>query len=650
MANASKTDDAPEKLMKMISIKTEFQNITSLALDNIALQHNDSTSKNPKEALAQILSAHKDALEKLPCVKSMPVNKKFFYDDNGVIHKQVVTERLDCTLLVSLIKDIDGLTPFSVAQGACVDSQHKACKHAKDKSKHRCVDLKAKNLKVDHVGWFKYGRDLHRCSYCKKNEVKSQYSCCLCCSLCNTCGSCNNQLDLQKQCMTFRLVRGLDDIHTIRNVVSHITVQKLEAFLKGKELLDALPEVKTWQEFTDRCKIAYMNIVNFLKMMKYANDPQEQVNFSTRYEYRMDAIIVNSNNDVIKSYHKSIYEHFQNESSAQDIKGDLKTLLEMVKGLQIGPNLQEPSAKIKIEGAGGDQAIKQYIKKGKPEEQHNKPDHLRRQTSFAEVSNLAYYYKDIKDAGEAERFLNNKPPGSYIIRVSGKAEKMHSLSINAAEDEDYRHYRLLVDRYGQWSFENNFVEGSFPIFEDAISTFEKRFEEVEQVKPVPIFMKKSASPRNSPSDYPLSNSNHGVNSTSESEGGSELNSAAASKNPTPSEDGVGYAITEKEEDNATELSYFYPNIDRQKAEEMLAKENPGAYLLRSSSKFPDGYVLSFRKEHLNIRPKEGSIGKYIFDKSQTGLIFNTVRGAINHYVKRWGERNGTQPFPLTKDS
>ena len=366
MAKANQNDDAPEKLLKIVSIKTEFQNITSLALDDIALKHKDSSSKNPNEALAEVLNVHKDVLGSLPCVKKMPVNKKFFYDDNGDIHKKVVSERLDCTVLVSLLKDIEGFVPFSGPTGVCADVQHKACKHIKDKKKHQCVGLKAKNEQLDHVGWFKYGRDLHRCTQCKKNDAQCQYSCCLCCSLCNKCGACNKKLDLENQCVTFRLVRGLDDIHTIRNVAAHITVEKLEAFLKGKELLDGLPDVKTWQEFTDRCKIAYMNIVNFLKKRKYGNDPQGEVNYSAQHEYKMDAILNNSNNDLIKSYHKSIYEHFQNESSMQGMREDLKQLFEMVKALQLGgPKTQEPSGKIKIEVTGGDQAIKQYIKKGK---------------------------------------------------------------------------------------------------------------------------------------------------------------------------------------------------------------------------------------------------------------------------------------------
>lgn len=82
-----------------------------------------------------------------------------------------------------------------------------------------------------------------------------------------------------------------------------------------------------------------------------------------------------------------------------------------------------------------------------------------------------------------------------------------------------------------------------------------------------------------------------------------------------------------------QLSFFYPEIDRFKAEELLSSSPDGTFLLRNSSHPNHLFSVSFRSHHRSLHARiEKENGQYSFDsKDVESQKFNSVIDLFNNY-------------------
>ena len=300
--------DKNQAYIKVIAILSEKQKIIAKLVERLAVNHPDAITQNsPERAIAEVLSAQNQVLALIRSAQ-FPCSKAELYElQGGVLKTEIGIERLDCTLLLNLLKSIEGLIPSYTGAGQCQNGvQHQNCKMTKNHSCHinKTSNGRNKRATARHPGWLSY----HQCKLCTKNNTRS--SCCVCCDQCNMCGYCNDQLPENLRCPLYRLVCALNVSLCFRNIASHLTPSKLDGFLSGKESFEDLPNVVGWNDLIVLLKHSYTEIVDYLSKLLFVPERQQNI-YKVRLEHKFETIVTTDSDQLLKSYHATTLNYLE---------------------------------------------------------------------------------------------------------------------------------------------------------------------------------------------------------------------------------------------------------------------------------------------------------------------------------------------------
>ena len=245
-------------------------------------------------ALSIILNKH---LEEVKSIESLsyPSNQPKIFDRNGKIKQSIDICDLDTTLIQGILRNVSCfVTCKGKGKQKCNDQYHKNNSHCCQQCDHTChlcqadpcqnccMSPQQKCTNATHNGKCPQCNK-RNCEECCLNKNKRCNHCCQACqerktkcslyskALCSKCGRCLYCARLNpKNCLIclidkeLDMFEGMNDEKTLRNILSHWTVETGRKFTVENKPFEDFPNLHNWESLKDYIVLTQKRLLDYL--------------------------------------------------------------------------------------------------------------------------------------------------------------------------------------------------------------------------------------------------------------------------------------------------------------------------------------------------------------------------------------------------
>lgn len=260
-------EETRKLIISLITAQDELGSILRDLFKILVLEHRSRSTSTlkPDAALAEILnSASKGELK---CLKSLKqdINVEKFYETTKIpytFRTSICIDTLDITCMVEILKNVEGFPTNKKSMkgkncGNKVTNQHiKCCRNCKHTCKYCGETSCSKKCDAADVD--------HKCLSCHEKKTVCNKNSTVCCPTCGVCRKCGESKPQNKQCPLLKLCIGLDVIHFLRNMISHMNPVDCANFVVSTSTLPCFPDCNTWMDLSKKLQNAGWNILSFM--------------------------------------------------------------------------------------------------------------------------------------------------------------------------------------------------------------------------------------------------------------------------------------------------------------------------------------------------------------------------------------------------
>ena len=240
----------------------------------LAIQHGQSKSQDPNEALAEVLKGTPNITKSIHSLLYECNMKKIFITGTSTVKNKIDIANLDITILTDICICIDGFVTnrnlktlrndkcneagHGTVTRCCINCSHDCIKCKKNPCGKKCCNTKQKS-----------GNCNHECSACKEGYVECNNNLKVCCLKCKICIHCAKSLQKQTRCIILILRQSIKKIKSLRNTLAHSTNEDFENFATKQITFPGFSNCKTWEDLWDVFNEILEDCLTFLRSHNY---------------------------------------------------------------------------------------------------------------------------------------------------------------------------------------------------------------------------------------------------------------------------------------------------------------------------------------------------------------------------------------------